>query len=56
MRRFKKKLLGWLTPKIVEVVCVQTFRVAKLLPTIEGNVLEVKELSKNITMIRYEKV
>jgi hypothetical protein len=56
MRRFKKKMLGWLTPKVIEKEFIQTFRVAKRLPHIKGNVVEVKEISKNITMIKYEKV
>jgi hypothetical protein len=56
MRRFKKKLLGWLTPKVIEKEYVQTFRLAKTLPTINGNIIEIKEISKNITMIVYEKV
>ena len=56
MRRFKKQMLGWLTPKVIEKEFCQTFRLEKTLETIKGNVIEVKEISKNITMIRYEKV
>ena len=55
MRRFKKQMLGWLTPKVIEKEYCQTFRLEKKLEAIQGTVLEVKEISKNITMIRYEK-
>jgi len=56
MRRFKKQMLGWLTPKVIEKEFCQTFRLEKKLETIKGRVIEVKEISKNITMIKYEKV
>ena len=55
MRRFKKKMLGWLDRKTIDKIYVQTFRVPKVLPTIEGKILETRELSANVTMIKYEK-
>jgi len=56
MRRFKKKMLGWLTPKTIEKIFVQKRDVAMELTKIKGKVVEVRDLSKNVTMIRYEKV
>lgn len=56
MRRFKKKMLGWLTPKTKETLFIQKRDTAKTLTEINGNIIEVIDLSKNVTMIRYEKM
>ena len=53
MRRFKKKLLGWLTKKNIEVVFVQKNHVGKTLLNIKGEIIEIKDLSINVTMIKY---
>ena len=53
MRRFKKKLLGWLTKKNIEVVFVQKNHVGKTLLKIKGEIIEIKDLSINVTMIKY---
>ena len=54
MRRFKKKMLGWLDRKTVVKVYVQTHKVSVTISEIEGDILEVKKLSTNVTMIKYE--
>ena len=56
MRRFKKKMLGWLTPKVYEDIYLQHYRVHKAMNKIKGKVVSIDEITKNITRIRYEKV
>lgn len=56
MRRFKKKMLGWLTPKVIEKTFIQTRDLAKERAKIKGRIIEIKHLSKNIIMIKHEKV
>jgi len=56
MRRFKKKLLGWLTPKVIRKVFVQKRDSKNELLKIKGHVLKVEDISKNVTMIVYEEV
>tara|TARA_R110002020_G_scaffold246063_1_gene459822 strand:+ start:384 stop:563 length:180 start_codon:yes stop_codon:yes gene_type:complete len=51
MRRFKKKLLGWLTPKVIEKKFVMTRHLNSVLMDIDDEVLSIESISKNVTMI-----
>ena len=55
MRRFKKKLLGWLNPKVIEKVCIQKRDVAKVIATFPYEIIKTEDLSKSVTMITYKK-
>lgn len=55
MRRFKKKILGWITPTTTEKMFVQRRDAQRIISTITDEIIDVRDLSLNVTIIVIKK-